>query len=349
MEIIQSTVRKRKSYHVKVRYSILWECALGIAAVTNERLLDTLEVPESEWRQLKETLPKSLKEQLGYVQQHNTWKALLQLLHEVPDSTLDEFLTFIQTRSSSQIKFFCLPYIGEEFQEVREQAANGDEHALDQLKGVAADNPFFPQYMSFIVHVDVNELKNHLVNVMTQWYDEVVSNVEQERIKILQTDYEEKMKMSTQLSSEEFVQWATGGIDYQPEPHVFNVLLIPQICYRPWNIEADIEGTKVFYYPVSNASLSPNDPYAAPDFLVQKYKALGDDIRLKMVKILAEGDCSLQEMTEQLALGKSTIHHHLKMLRAAKLVEMKGMKYSLRRQALSLMDKELAKYLERSV
>ncbi|MFS0784979.1 metalloregulator ArsR/SmtB family transcription factor [Shouchella sp. 1P09AA] len=347
MDIIHSTVRKRKSYQVEVKYSILWECALGIAAITNEPLHETLERPISYWDRVKSELPASLLRELEYVQKHNTWKGLLQLLHELNEPTLDEFINFIKTRSSFELKYHCLPFVGEEFQEFRERAAKGDDQALDELKKIAADNPFFPAYMAFIVHTDVKELTNHLVEVMSQWYEHVVLADTKETEAILQTDYEAKIKMQNQLGVEAFVQWATGGISYQPEPHVYSVLLIPQICYRPWSIEADIEGKKVFYYPVSNASLRPGDLYASPDFLVQKYKALGDDVRLKVVKMLSEGDRSLQEITEQLALGKSTVHHHLKLLRSAKLVEVKEQKYSLKREALQLMNKELEEYVER--
>ena len=52
-----------------------------------------------------------------------------------------------------------------------------------------------------------------------------------------------------------------------------------------------------------------------------KHKALGDEARLRIVKMLFEKERTLQEITERLQLGKSTVHHHLKLLRAAKLVD----------------------------
>ena len=47
-----------------------------------------------------------------------------------------------------------------------------------------------------------------------------------------------------------------------------------------------------------------------------KHKALGDEARLRIVKMLFEKERTLQEITERLQLGKSTVHHHLKLLRA---------------------------------
>jgi biotin operon repressor len=147
------------------------------------------------------------------------------------------------------------------------------------------------------------------------------------------------------LSSEEFVAWATDGTEYAPEPSVHRVLLIPQLTYRPWTIVSDIEDTKVFYYPIPNTSIFPDDKYLPNYLFIQKHKALGDEVRLRMIKLLSERDCSLKEITEQLELGKSTVHHHLKILRAASLVGNKSSNYYLKEQSLASLSKELELYL----
>ena len=45
MEVFNSSSRNRETYHIEVQSSLLWETALGIAAVTNTALIDTLERP----------------------------------------------------------------------------------------------------------------------------------------------------------------------------------------------------------------------------------------------------------------------------------------------------------------
>ena len=71
-----------------------------------------------------------------------------------------------------------------------------------------------------------------------------------------------------------------------------------------------------------------------------KHKALGDEARLNC-KMLFEKERTLQEITERLQLGKSTVHHHLKLLRAAKLVDIHDGKYVLRKKAVQSLAKEL--------
>ncbi|WP_152655716.1 helix-turn-helix transcriptional regulator [Oceanobacillus sp. CFH 90083] len=347
MDVLQLTSRGRESYDVQLTYSILWECALGIAAITNTRLLDTLDRPREYWAQIKNSISGELSEELAFVEEKNTWKGLLQILHQQEFSSLDAFQQYIQALPDAELKFICLPFAGKKEQVYREQAAQGEEKAIKELMRITDNNPFFPAYIEFISTCEAKSLKKHLIKVMDSWYQEVVKANQQEIEAVLEKDYQSKKAMYQKVSSEELVQWATGGVTYPPEPSVHTVLLIPQYIYRPWNIEADIEGTKVFYYPVSNESVSPSDRYMPDYFLVQKYKALGDEVRLKMVKLLSEHPRTLQDMTERLDIGKSTIHHHLKILRAAKIVEIIDSKYCLKKNVFALLAKEFNWYLEK--
>lgn len=345
MDVLNHTSRKRETYQVEVTYSVLWECALGIAAITNTPIIKTLEKSADYWEVIKESLPVGLLVELDFVSNKNTWKALLQLLHKKVFNELKEFTSYIHTLPLTDLTYICLPFLGGKYQEIRRRASLGEESAMKEMMRLTRDHSFFPNYIEFICQANGKRLKEHLINVMTDWYETVIEKDLYYLQTILKTDYETKKKMLNKMPSEELVEWATGGVSYLPEPSVHNVLLIPQYIYRPWNIEADIEGTKVFYYPVSNESITPNDQYTPNNFLVLKHKALGDEVRLRIVKLLFEQDRSLQDITEKLDIGKSTIHHHLKILRAAKLVEIIDAKYSLKRKALDMLSKELEFYL----
>ncbi|EJQ60097.1 ArsR/SmtB family transcription factor [Bacillus mycoides] len=347
MEVFHVTSRKRETYNVQMKYSILFECALGIAAVTHKRLIDTLEKSQSEWEKIRQSLSVEMREHLQFVEENNTWKALLQLLYEGDFQDLSQFIANIDSLSEEDLKYICLPFLGEAYQAKRRLAASGEVSVINELKELTHDHQFFSTYIEFVCHADVRELKTHLIAVMTGWYDSVVKKEAEKIVSILERDYEAKNEMNKKMQPEEFVEWATGGVTYMPEPSVHHVLLIPQITYRPWNIEADIEDTKVFHYPVANESIHPEDPYEPSYFLVHKHKALGDEARLRIVKLLFEQERTLQEITERLQLGKSTVHHHLKLLRSAKLVDIQDGKYVLRKKAVQSLAKELDAFLNR--
>ena len=345
MNTLSITGKTRESYQVEFECSLLWECALGIAAITNTPLLDTLE-KEKEFERFSNELPAILKTELTYVEMNNTWKSLLQLLHVFEGDDIAEFTKFIHQLSVEDLAYYCFPFVGDHFQEIRRLASQGKEDAVRQLKEITKDNSFFPGYIEFIHKANMDELKKHLQGVMTLWFDHVILPQSENLLDMLERDLAEKKAMKEKLTAEEFVAWATNGIEYVPEPSVYRVLLIPQVTYRPWSIVSDIEGTKVFYYPIANSSIHPTDRYL-PDFLLlQKYKALGDEVRLRMLKLLSESDYTLKEITEKLNIGKSTAHHHLKLLRAASLVGIQSSKYTLKETSISSLSKELELYFK---
>lgn len=57
-----------------------------------------------------------------------------------------------------------------------------------------------------------------------------------------------------------------------------------------------------------------------PEALVQRFKALADPVRLRLLGLLAERERSGQELASLLAISPATVSHHLKLLRAVGFV-----------------------------
>ncbi|GEN54961.1 ArsR/SmtB family transcription factor [Halobacillus faecis] len=345
MEVFSMGSRKRETYQVEVKHSLLWEAALGIAAITNEQLLDTLDYTDKQWKTIKASLSKEMLAHLEIVQQKNTWKTILLLLHEKDMNLLEEFNQFVNELGEEELRYIALPYIGVKHQQERKLASQGNRDAVERLQEGSKDNAFFPNYVAYISQVDVSHLKNHIQEVMTGWYESVIQPDEAKFKGILERDASSKNKRLEKLEAEDFVEWATHGIRYLPEPSVYKVIMIPHFIYRPWNVEADIEGTKIFYYPVANESIHPDDPYVPDQMLVQKFKVLGDENRLRMLKILMGGGRTLKEMTEEVGMGKTTVYHHLKLLKSARLIVAYGPRYHVSPRAWEMLPRELELFL----
>ncbi len=346
MNIFSMRTKERETYSVQIKYSLLWECALGIAAITNHSLVETLDLTKQNRERIKGSMTKEMTEHLEYVKTHNTWKTLLQLLHQGDFKNIADFTSFVKKLSSEELKTIAIPYLGKEQKELINQLIQGSDDALAKLQLITKENSFLPSYLKFISEVDTEALKSHLIEVMSGWYKAVIEPDEEELESILIRDMDAKEKMIEKLGPEEFVEWATDGTRYYPEPSVFQVLLIPQYIYRPWNVEADLEGVKVFYYAVANENISSDNRYVPNKMLVQKYKALGDENRLKILKIVKEKSLSLQELTDELKMGKTTVHHHLKILKSARFVASNSHKYAINEKALTVLPTELKLFLE---
>jgi DNA-binding transcriptional ArsR family regulator len=78
--------------------------------------------------------------------------------------------------------------------------------------------------------------------------------------------------------------------------------------------------------PASNERITlPSPDYEAVDVLVvrehEQLRALGDDLRSKIVILLRDRAASTTELAEKLGLPKSTVAHHVKVLEKAGLVQ----------------------------
>ena len=346
MKILDYSNPNRESYQVSFQHSLLWECALGIAAITHEKLKDTLSEEEFFAPVRDGVISSDLKTELETVHTHNTWKALLQLLHHFEDHSLDGFQTFIHSLDPVEMRHHCLPYLNQILEPILAQAAKGDSDAINEYADAGQHIVFLPDYIRFICTTDIPSFKTHLIAVMTGWFEQVMSEKQEELDHMLTRDISMKQdKQKTYSHAESFVEFVTAGIDYQPEPSVTDVILIPHYSYRPWTIVADLKGTKVFYYPIANTSIHPGDPLIPDRMLALSYKALGDEARLKMVKLLFTGPKSLQELAATLDMPKSTLHHHLTQLRSAKLVSTNKSIYSLNESKLQQLGQGLTDYL----
>ena len=109
-------------------------------------------------------------------------------------------------------------------------------------------------------------------------------------------------------------------------------------------------GARIFVYSVGDEHIIA-DPDAPSVWMVSVYKALADERRLRVLRRLAESPTSLTDLATHIGVAKSTMHHHVGILRRAGMVRVSvgdlkepGM-YSLRREVMPELDRMFATYL----
>jgi len=146
-----------------------------------------------------------------------------------------------------------------------------------------------------------------------------------------------------------FVERTTNGIRVVPEQRIRRIVLAPTYFGRPYNSLTKVGDAQVIVYPISDSSLGSADRLTPPNSTLRLYRALGDESRLRILKILAERDRYLTEIANELDLSKPTIKHHLAQLRSAGLVTVTDQGnmtyYSLRRDRAEEAGVELRAYL----
>ena len=187
-----------------------------------------------------------------------------------------------------------------------------------------------------------------IVDVLAAWA-ELFSPIEPRIAAILERDYDSRAADRATLTPVDLIERTTGGIRWLPETGVRRVILAPSYFSRPYNFLMSAWDWRLFGYPVSDSALEASDPLAAPQAVVRLHRALGDDTRLRILKLLASRDLYLTEIAQLLDLSKPTIKHHLALLRSAGLVTITEsgtvVYYSLRRNRLDDASADIKRFL----
>jgi DNA-binding transcriptional ArsR family regulator len=226
-----------------------------------------------------------------------------------------------------------------------DQAHAGDEHALATL---GEKLPEWNRQGRLALLRDPAAAKDRILLVLRAWQT-VFATIEPRVQAILERDYEDRAADRERLGATELIEVTTGGVRYLPEPGISRVILGPSYFSRPYNFLMSARDWRFFGYPVADSALGPSDALTPPLSVVRLHRALGDETRLRILKLLASRDLYLTEIAQLLELSKPTIKHHLAQLRSAGLVTITEsgtvLYYTLRRNRLDDASAELKRFL----
>jgi len=134
----------------------------------------------------------------------------------------------------------------------------------------------------------------------------------------LDADAAAKRALAEEADPVDVVDAACGGYRYEPEPDTDRVVLVPHLGAGRAVLLCQHRRTRIICYPAAV------DEPAERDRLLLVGRALGDPKRVALLERLRGGEASLDELAAAIGLARSTTHHHLAQLRAARLITFRG-------------------------
>jgi DNA-binding transcriptional ArsR family regulator len=233
---------------------------------------------------------------------------------------------------------------------VTERALAGDQAAIDEV-GRACDEMGKPVKYARMKRMLVQRPESVLGptrGVLAAWFDHFAPLEERVRA-MIERDLELREEDRRTLAPADLIERTTGGVRFGTEAGVRRVVLAPSYFARPYNYVLAADDWKLYGYPIADAALDASDPLAPPQAVLRMHRALGDETRLRILRLLRDRDLYLTEIAQLLELSKPTIKHHLALLRVAGLVtvtEEAGLTYySLRRDRLDDASTGLKRFL----
>jgi DNA-binding transcriptional ArsR family regulator len=224
------------------------------------------------------------------------------------------------------------------------RASSGDREAMIALREAMPEHKAAFQ----ILLADPDDAHRRIVRILRSWATRFAT-IEPRIAAILERDHALRAVDRGALRDGDLIERTTGGVRWLPEVGIRRVVLAPSYFSRPYNFLLAGDDWRFFGYPVADDAVEADDRLAPPAAVVRLHRALGDDTRLRILKLLAARDLYLTEIAQQLELSKPTIKHHLALLRAAGLVTIVEagtvIYYSLRRDRIESASTDLGRFL----
>jgi DNA-binding transcriptional ArsR family regulator len=253
------------------------------------------------------------------------WSALIMTVEASPaPHTIDSVIAWLEASDPVELRASML---AEKFYDVDPQvrlaAAKGESAAVAKVLAEAKRQEWHKEYcesLETFLELPAEESLPLIVEVIRRARDEAFSEIEEEWEAALQRDAASREPLIASADSpKELIETVTNGISYELPAGIRRLVLIPSVSLRPWTLITDRDDTLIVCYPVADEHIT-NDPDAPPAWLLAVYRALGDEKRLRLLRRLSESPATLAELTEHLGLAKSTVFHHIGVLRGAGLV-----------------------------
>jgi DNA-binding transcriptional ArsR family regulator len=207
--------------------------------------------------------------------------------------------------------------------ETLERGAAGERDAVEAL----LDHPRYyagraRESLETLLGVPPEETKARLLAALRLFAEEVLAPIEDELMASLTAEAEGTRRRAAVLSARDLIAEATQGYLYDAEPEFERIVLVPHVAARPLLLLCQHRDARIICYPLTEDR--PDPEAALADRAIALGRAIGDAKRVRILRRLAAGDATLDELATETGLAKSTTHHHLTHLRVAGIVGLRG-------------------------
>jgi DNA-binding transcriptional ArsR family regulator len=283
----------------------------------------------------------------------DTFIHLMALVWDTPaPRTIPAFLDHLRQTDAAEIRLHLIQYYSRDARRmtppaVMRAAIDGDPEAQAEfLRTSYPEYEMWTAYLRGLFGDDPEAFKDELIAVLTEWAERVWKPESLTILPIIERDAEAKRQLVRDLPLDRFITTATNGVEFEPRPGLERVVMAPSFVNRPLVSYAEFGEVMLIVYPVADESVTAETD-APPLRLVRLSKALGDEKRLRILRALSDGEKSLMELAEMFGVAKTTMHHHMIVLRSAGLISVVvGTKrYRLRHETVPDVGALLSGYL----
>jgi len=340
---------------VAIETAAAYEFLCSVVIVLDHDDQDTYDIGPAWIADARARAGQELCERLEAIAHGNidAFRNLIGLAYDTaPPRDVPSFLAHLRETDADEILLHLVQFYARETRRmtapstIRAAVAGDPESKAAFLRTSHPEHEPWTDYLRSVLDADAAALKDELIATLELWADLVWKPESLTIMPILERDADAKRDLLRELPLDRFVTTATNGVEFAPRPGVDRLVMVPSFLQRPVVAHVEFGEVLIIAYPVADESVSAETD-APPLRLVRLSKALGDEKRLRILRALAEGEMTLMELADSFGVAKTTMHHHMIILRSAGLVSVGvgSKRYRLRHESVPDVGALLSGYL----
>ncbi|APB71029.1 ArsR family transcriptional regulator [Paenibacillus polymyxa] len=172
-------------------------------------------------------------------------------------------------------------------------------------------------HIPFLTFEESLRIRKVYTPLLKLWDRDYFRALEGELRVLAEEDAAEKRMLLSKMEPEALVEYATAGLVVPHMEDLDTVVLFPVVHNRPINSYCFYTRTLLIQYPVDIPEESEKEP---PTLLLRLTRAVNDPQRLRILRYVAQGPKSLEDMRHDLSRLEDTLMSDMMILRVAGLL-----------------------------
>ena len=233
-----------------------------------------------------------------------------------------------------------------------DRALSGNRRARAEVRRTLGLNPPARQSIDRLLTTDPESLKDEIVSIVEDWRSRVFPTFADRANSLVRRDLGAKQALFREVPEDEALRVSTNGVEFDLAGWATEIILIPTVALRPFIAPVESGSRQLIMCSVADEAFD-DDPVNPPRRLVKVTAALGDELRLRILHELAGADLTAAELAARIGVERTSLHHHLGVLRSAGLVAaraegVQSWRYSRRTDGITGVSTALNRYLDSS-
>jgi len=230
-----------------------------------------------------------------------------------------------------------------------DRALAGDEKARAELRTGLGLTPQARRAIDRLISLPADAIQDELASIVEDWSNLVFPAFVDEALAVVGRDVAAKRRQLDGGAARDVLRTALNGVDLAEGSWQGEIVVAPTVALRPFVAPVDTDATMIYLCSVADESFD-DDPAAPPRRLVKIAFAMGDPLRLRILRALGDDALTATEIADRLAVDRTTLHHHLGILRSAGLLSIRdegvaGRRYARRTDGVTEATRSLETYL----